>query len=96
MTVIVGVRQTRLSQSQGLLSLATILGNSLVLVSFKRNKGLRTISNYFLISLAVADVSIGLVSIPLMTHYISEGEKRFVISALVAALMLSESLFGGE
>lgn len=33
------------------------------------DKQLQTISNYFLFSLAVADITIGCISIPLMTYY---------------------------
>uniref|UniRef100_A0A1I8AFJ6 G_PROTEIN_RECEP_F1_2 domain-containing protein n=1 Tax=Steinernema glaseri TaxID=37863 RepID=A0A1I8AFJ6_9BILA len=47
----------------------TTLGNLMVMISFKLDKQLQTISNYFLFSLAVADITIGLISIPLMTYY---------------------------
>ncbi|EPB78635.1 7 transmembrane receptor [Ancylostoma ceylanicum] len=40
-----------------------------VMVSFKIDKQLQTISNYFLFSLAVADIAIGMISIPLWTYY---------------------------
>uniref|UniRef100_F1LH42 Muscarinic acetylcholine receptor gar-3 n=1 Tax=Ascaris suum TaxID=6253 RepID=F1LH42_ASCSU len=43
----------------------------MVMVSFKIDKQLQTISNYFLFSLAVADIAIGIVSIPLMTYYLA-------------------------
>ncbi|VDO37818.1 unnamed protein product [Onchocerca flexuosa] len=43
----------------------------MVMVSFKIDKQLQTISNYFLFSLAVADIAIGLVSIPVMTYYMA-------------------------
>lgn len=51
------------------LSLWTVLGNILVMVSFKIDKQLQTISNYFLFSLAVADFVIGVVSMPLYSIY---------------------------
>ncbi|KAK7605500.1 hypothetical protein V9T40_007358 [Parthenolecanium corni] len=52
-----------------LLSVITVGGNVMVMVSFKIDKQLQTISNYFLFSLAVADVTVGLVSMPLFTVY---------------------------
>uniref|UniRef100_A0A8D8WVJ1 Muscarinic acetylcholine receptor DM1 n=1 Tax=Cacopsylla melanoneura TaxID=428564 RepID=A0A8D8WVJ1_9HEMI len=52
-----------------MLSLLTVGGNILVMVSFKIDKTLQTISNYFLFSLAVADFAIGLISMPLFTVY---------------------------
>ncbi|XP_045118611.1 muscarinic acetylcholine receptor M5-like isoform X2 [Portunus trituberculatus] len=53
----------------GFLSIATLIGNLMVMISFKIDKQLQTISNYFLFSLAVADITIGLVSMPLFTLY---------------------------
>uniref|UniRef100_A0AC35UHB3 G_PROTEIN_RECEP_F1_2 domain-containing protein n=1 Tax=Rhabditophanes sp. KR3021 TaxID=114890 RepID=A0AC35UHB3_9BILA len=46
-----------------------ILGNLMVMVSFKMDKQLQTISNYFLFSLAVADACVGSVSIPLWVYF---------------------------
>jgi len=43
----------------GLLVIATVGGNLLVLLSFRIEKRLQTVSNYFLLSLAVADLMIG-------------------------------------
>ncbi|XP_011164803.1 muscarinic acetylcholine receptor DM1 isoform X2 [Solenopsis invicta] len=51
------------------LSIITVLGNIMVMVSFNIDKQLQTISNYFLFSLAVADFAIGLISMPLFTVY---------------------------
>ncbi|XP_044596076.1 muscarinic acetylcholine receptor DM1 isoform X1 [Cotesia glomerata] len=51
------------------LSLLTVIGNSMVMISFKIDKQLQTISNHFLFSLAVADFAIGLISMPLFTIY---------------------------
>ena len=50
--------------------------NLMVMISFKIDKQLQTISNYFLFSLAVADAMIGLISIPFLTVYIVHGEWR--------------------
>ncbi|KAJ8673399.1 hypothetical protein QAD02_004661 [Eretmocerus hayati] len=52
-----------------ILSVTTVVGNIMVMVSFKIDKQLQTISNYFLFSLAVADFAIGLISMPLFTLY---------------------------
>ena len=64
------IQATLIGVSASLLSLATISGNLMVMISFKMDKQLQTISNYFLFSLAVADMIIGAVSMPLFTVYI--------------------------
>ncbi|XP_014670333.1 PREDICTED: muscarinic acetylcholine receptor DM1-like [Priapulus caudatus] len=57
----------------GILSVMTAIGNLMVMISFRMDKQLQTVSNYFLLSLAVADVSIGFISMPLFTMYILMG-----------------------
>lgn len=52
-----------------LLSLVTMGGNLLVAMAFKIDRRLQTIANCFLLSLALADFSIGLVSMPLFSVY---------------------------
>ncbi|XP_062382302.1 muscarinic acetylcholine receptor M3 [Sardina pilchardus] len=54
----------------GSLSLVTVTGNILVLVSFRINKALKTVNNYYLLSLAFADLTIGTLSMNLYTTYI--------------------------
>lgn len=57
------------------------------MVSFKLDKQLQTISNYFLFSLAVADLIIGLVSMPVFTIFVIKGEWPF--SALMCDTWLA-------
>ena len=54
----------------GALALTTSLGNLMVIVSFKMDRQLQTVSNYFLLSLSIADLSIGVFSMPLYTTYL--------------------------
>lgn len=52
-----------------LLSLITIFGNSLVIYAVRTEKRLQTVSNYFIVSLAVSDFLIGMIVMPLSTVY---------------------------
>ncbi|XP_061823098.1 muscarinic acetylcholine receptor M1 isoform X1 [Nerophis lumbriciformis] len=58
----------------GSLSLVTVVGNILVMLSFKINKALKTVNNYYLLSLACADLTIGTLSMNLYTTYIIMGQ----------------------
>ena len=54
-----------------LLALVIILGNILVIAAFSFNTRLRTINNTFLVGLAVSDLLVGLISIPLWIYFSS-------------------------
>ncbi|XP_005107677.1 muscarinic acetylcholine receptor M3 [Aplysia californica] len=70
-----------------LLAILTAGGNLLVIVAFKLDKNLQTVSNYFLLSLAVADLTIGIVSMPLYTVYLLMG--YWPLKALMCDVWLS-------
>ncbi|XP_072849275.1 muscarinic acetylcholine receptor M3 [Pogona vitticeps] len=71
----------------GILALVTIIGNILVIVAFKVNKQLKTVNNYFLLSLACADLIIGIISMNLFTTYIIMD--RWALGNLACDLWLS-------
>ena len=56
-----------------ILSVITAGGNLLVVVSYRMDRHLQTVSNYLLLSLSVADFTIGAISMPLYTTYLVLG-----------------------
>ncbi|XP_064195733.1 muscarinic acetylcholine receptor M5-like [Anguilla rostrata] len=70
-----------------IVSLITIIGNILVMLSFKVNSQLKTVNNYYLLSLAFADLIIGIFSMNLYTSYILMG--YWALGSLACDLWLS-------
>ena len=52
------------------LALLVILGNSLIIIAFKRNSKLQTMTNLFFASLAVSDLLVGAISIPSWMYFL--------------------------
>ncbi|XP_032853864.2 histamine H3 receptor-like [Tyto alba] len=65
-----------LAALMGLLVLATVLGNVLVILAFAVDRSLRTQGNFFFLNLAVADLLVGGFCIPLYIPYVLTGEWR--------------------
>ncbi|CAF0907148.1 unnamed protein product [Adineta ricciae] len=70
-----------------ILSLLTTIGNLLVLISFRINKQLRTVTNYFLLSLAIADFTIGCFSMPIFFTFF--GRDRWPFNSFLCDVWLS-------
>ena len=58
-----------ISFTAGICSLVTVLGNTVVIMSFWINKSLRNFSNYLILSLALSDLTIGAFSMNVFTTY---------------------------
>jgi hypothetical protein len=70
------------------LAIFTAGTNLLVIIAFKSYKRLQTVSNFFLVSLSVADLVIGAVSMPLFTLYLAMG-RVWPLGAIVCDVWLS-------
>ncbi|XP_031562711.1 octopamine receptor-like [Actinia tenebrosa] len=54
-----------------------VIGNALTLAVFYTNKRLlRMRANYFLVNLAIADLFVGIIAVPIFTYYLAAASKR--------------------
>ena len=58
-----------LSLTLGTVVLATVFGNALVVFAVTQIRSLRSVTNYFIVSLAVSDLALGIVVLPLSSTY---------------------------
>ncbi len=56
------------------LSFLTFVGNAMVLHAIRTEKSLQTVSNMFIMSLAVADLTVGVIVMPISSAYAITGE----------------------
>jgi histamine receptor H1 len=69
------------------LSIFTVFGNLIVLYAIRTQKRLRTVSNLFILSLAFADLVVGLIVMPLSAANIIAG--RWPFSTVICQMWLS-------
>jgi hypothetical protein len=69
------------------LSIFTVCGNILVLYAIRTEKNLRTVANLFILSLAFADLAVGLFVMPLSAANIIAG--RWPFSSVICKMWLS-------
>ncbi|CAF1028580.1 unnamed protein product [Adineta ricciae] len=69
------------------LSIFTVCGNLLVLYAIQTEKYLRTVSNLFILSLAIADLAVGLFVMPLSSATVITG--RWPFSSVICKMWLS-------
>ena len=74
------------STSYILIAAIALFGNCIVLWAVYRNSRLRSIPNYFIISLAVSDVLIAVLSTPLSSAVLVTGECTFGLSVYPPSL----------
>ena len=52
----------------GVFVIATLFGNMLVVLAVKKEKNLRSVTNYLIVSLALADITVGTMVMPLAVY----------------------------
>lgn len=69
-----------------LIIVLAIAGNVLVILAFKGFRRIRRVTNYFVVSLAVADILVAVVSMPVWVAYIVSGPPLFIRKPLLQML----------
>ena len=77
-----------------ILILGTIFGNTLVIVAFSHYERIRTVTNYFLVSLACTDLCVALFSMPVWVAYLLTGPAWVLGAGLSRVWTMVDILIG--
>lgn len=77
-----------------ILILGTVFGNALVIVAFSHNERIRTVTNYFLVSLACTDLCVALFSMPVWVAYLLTGPVWLLGAGLSRVWTMVDILIG--
>ena len=79
-----------------LVAMATVIGNVLTIAVFSRRKSKCVRANYFLASLAVADIMVGTISVPMyMYHLVCYWQFGTIIGNTAYFFYMAEDIFSG-
>lgn len=77
-----------------ILILGTVFGNTLVIAAFSRYQRIRTVTNYFLVSLACTDLCVALFSMPVWVAYLLTGPAWVLGAGLSRVWTMVDILIG--
>ena len=75
-----------------LIILLAIVGNTCVILAFKRFRRLRRVTNYFVVSLALTDILVAVISMPVWAAYIISGPSLFIQRQLIQIFWTSTDI----
>ena len=78
-----------------ILAVLAVFGNLMVVVAFAINDKLRTVTNYFVVGLAVADILVGAVSVPLWMYLLNLYENGQAVGMTIQVLYSRLDQFAG-
>lgn len=75
-----------------LIILLAMVGNTCVILAFKRFRRLRRVTNYFVVSLALTDILVAVISMPVWAAYIISGPSLFIQRQLIQIFWTSTDI----
>lgn len=80
----------------GIIDVLILISNTLAIIVFTRSKLLRKRTNYFLLCLAIADIIVGLISLPMFLHtLVAYDESGVTLPKFVKQVPIALDIFAG-